>query len=123
MAVSRKKALEYAEKLISFPRSQVEVTLRQGKAGVTLLHRRRALTKCYLNRSGIKASVFMAKALGVRIPPLGGSVNAKVSTGVLWRAVSISCLNFRKRESYILLERLLGETEMMRATETQGMEE
>lgn len=120
MSISRKQALEYADQLISVPRSRVTVTLRQRQDGVTLLHNRRALTKCYVNRSGIRAAVFMARALGVQIPPLGSSVDAHISTGVLWRAISISCLNFRKKESYMLLERLLDEAAMMRGAATEG---
>jgi hypothetical protein len=114
MSISRKKALEYADQLISRPRSRLTVRLRQGQEGVTLLHRGKALTKCYLNRSGMRAATYMAQALGVQIPPLGGSVTAHVSTGVIWRAVSISCLDFRKQASYVLLARLLEEAEQMR---------
>ncbi|MBM3943186.1 MAG: hypothetical protein FJ316_09745 [SAR202 cluster bacterium] len=114
MSISRKKALEYADRVISRPRSRLTVTMRQGKEGVTLLHDGKALTRCYINRSGIRAATFMAQALGVKVPPLGESVQAQVSTGVLWRAVSISSLDFRKRASYVLLERLLEEAEQMR---------
>ena len=120
MSITRKRALDYAEQVISVPRGRVTVTLRQRKEGVTLLHNRRALTKCYLNRSGMRSAVFMAQALGVKIPPLGSLVKTQVSTGVLWRAISISCLNFRKRESYVLLERLLDEAAMMRGGATEG---
>ena len=56
----------------------------------------------------------MAEALGVEVPPLGSSVDARVSTGVLWRAISISCLDLRKRESFLILERLLAEADMQR---------
>ena len=116
MSVSRKRALEYADNVISVPRAHVHVTLRQVKDGVTLLHEGRALTKCYINRSGMKAARFMAEALGVEVPPLGGVVEARISTGVLWRAISISCLDFRKKESLILLERLLEEANMQRGS-------
>lgn len=114
MAISRARALDYADTVISTPRAHLTVTLRQGKGAVTLLLGRRALTKCYINRSGMRAAIYMAKALGVQVPPLGQSVEARVSTGVLWRAVSISCLNLRRKESYPLLERLLEEAEMQR---------
>ncbi len=114
MSVSRRRAVEYADQIISVPRAHVHVTLRQIKSGVTLLHDGRALTKCYLTRTGMKAARFMAQALGVHVPPLGESVEARVSTGVLWRAISISCLDFRRKESYDLLERLLEEAEMQR---------
>jgi len=121
MAVSRNKALGYAEKLLSIPKARLEVTLRQGRSAVALLHRGKTLTKCYINRSGLEAAFYMARALGASVPPLGSSVRAQVSTGVLWRAISISCLNFTRPESYVLLERLLREAEMMRASGREGV--
>ena len=116
MAVSRKRALEYADEVVSVPRAHVNVTMRQGEGGVTLLHRGKALTRCYITRTGMRAARFMAEALGVEVPPLGGSVEARVSTGVLWRAISVSCLDYRKKESYVLLERLLEEASMQRGS-------
>ncbi len=98
------------------PRAHVRVTLRQTKEGVTLLHQGRALTRCYLTRSGLAAARCMAEALGVGVPPLGESTDARVSTGVLWRAVSISCLDMRKSESRVILERLLEEASMQRGS-------
>ncbi|MDI6773715.1 MAG: hypothetical protein QME77_14190 [bacterium] len=74
MGVSRKKALQYAEKIISVPRSRVLVTLRHGQEGVTLLHGGRAVAKVFVNRSGIRAAAFMARALGTKVPPLGRAV-------------------------------------------------
>ena len=116
MSTSRKRALEYADEIISVPRAHVRLSLRQIKGGVTLLHDGRALTRCYLTRSGMRAARYMAEALGVELPPLGESVEARVSTGVLWRAISISCLDFRKPESYPLLERLLEEATRQRGS-------
>ena len=114
MSLSRKRALEYADQVIAAPKAHVRVTLRQRYHGVTLLHEGKALTKCHLSRSGMRAARYMSESLGVNIPPLGSSVEARVSTGVLWRAISISCLDFRKSESYTLLERLLDEAAMQR---------
>ena len=116
MGTSRKKALEYADEIIAVPRAHVRVTLRQTKQGVTLLHEGRALTRCHLTRSGMAAARCMAEALGVGVPALGESVEARVSTGVLWRAVSISCLDMRKAESHVILERLLEEASMQRGS-------
>jgi hypothetical protein len=110
------EALEYADEIISVPRAHVRVTLRQVNDGVTLFHEGRALTKCYLTRPGMRAARFMAEALGVEVPPLGELVEARVSTGVLWRAVSISCLDLGKQESYLILERLLEEARMQRGS-------
>lgn len=119
MASSRRRALEYAERVLAAPSARLIVTLRQGKSGVTLLHNGRALTRCPLSPSGMQAAVFMARALGVRVPPLGKAVQTQVSTGVLWRAISISCLDFRKPASYTLLERLLEEAETLQEASSQ----
>jgi len=116
LSVSRKRALEYADEIISVPRAHVRVTIRQVKDGVTILHRGRALTKCHITRSGMRAARYVAEALGVRLPALGESVDARVSTGVLWRAVSISCLDFRKPESLTLLDRLIEEARLQRGS-------
>ena len=121
MSVSRTRALEYADQVISVPRAHVRVTLRQAKGGVTLLHDGRALTRCYITRTGMRAARYMAEALGVEVPPLGGAVEASVSTGVLWRAISVSCLDFRKKESYVLLERLLEEAQMQRGSGSDNL--
>ncbi len=116
MSVSRKRALDHADEVVSVPKAHVRVTLRQGRGGVTLLHGGKALTRCYLNRSGIRGAHYMAEALGLKVPPLGSSVETSVSTGVLWRAVSISCLDFRKEQSWPILERLLEESNMQRGS-------
>jgi len=91
------------------------------KEGVTLLHQGKALTKCYINRSGMRTARFVAEALGVEVPPLGGSVEAVVSTGVLWRAISISCLDLRKEESFPILERLLEEATLQRGSSSDSL--
>ena len=116
MSVSRKRALEYADEIISVPRAHVRVTFRQVKDGVTLLHQGRALTKCHITRSGMRAARYMAEALGVRLPALGETVEARVSTGALWRAISISCLDFRRPESFTLLDRLIEEARLQRGS-------
>lgn len=114
MAISRRRALEYADQVVEIPRAHVLVTLRHTKGGVTLLHQRRALTKCYITRPGMRAARYMAAALGVRVPSIGESIQARVSTGVLWRAISISCLDLRKPETTPILERLLEDAERQR---------
>ncbi len=120
MSVSRKKAWPYAERLLSRPARQVPVVLRHGKGGITLLHGGRALTRCYATATGRLAAEFVAHALGVALPPPGGSVDCSVSTGVLYRAVSISSLDLRIPEVRPLLERLLDEAAEQRS---QGAEE
>ena len=114
MSQKHAEVTEYAEELISVPKAHLGLDLRQDEGGVTLLHDGRSLVECSLTREGMTAAGFMAQALGVKIPPLGQSAQMRVSTGVLYRAMAVSGLDFDKEESYILLERLLAEAEMQR---------
>jgi hypothetical protein len=115
MSVSRKKAQEYADRLLEAPSAHISVTLKRWKNGVTLLHQGRAVAKCHASRVGIWTAAFMAQALGLELPPVGASATVRVSTGTLWRAVGISSLDLRKREARVLLLRLLEEAQMQRA--------
>mgnify|MGYP004367188877 CR=1 FL=1 len=58
---------------------------------------------------------YMAEALGVTVPPLDESVDAKVSTGVLFRAISIATLDLDVEESFILMARWLDEAQAQRS--------
>ena len=60
------------------------------------------------------ASGFMAEAMGVDLPPIGESVQVRVSTGVLFRVISIAGLNYGIEESFLLLHRLLEEAQLQR---------
>lgn len=108
------------EKLLSRPRSQVSVVFRQEETEVILLQGEKVFARCPLDQKGMQAAFFMAKALGIKVPPQGEEAQTQVSTGVLWRAISISSLDFRKPESFTLLERLLEESEMMRNSTFSG---
>ena len=114
MSQTHAKVSEYAEELVSVPSAHLRLELRQDDSGVALLHDGRPLVECYLTRQGMAAAGFMAQALGVKIPSLGQSVPVRVSTGVLYRALGVSGLDFDKEGSYIILERLLEEAEMQR---------
>ena len=105
---------EYADELISVPRARLRLELAQVDAGVTLSHDDKALVRCPLTREGMAASGFMAQALGVQIPALGESVEALVTTAVLFRALSIAELDYTNEASFDLLERLLEEAKMQR---------
>ena len=106
------KVSEYADELMSTPRAHLALELHQDETGVKLLHEGRPLVECYLTREGMAAAGYMAQALGAKIPALGQSVNARVSSGVLFRAVSISTLDFNNKASWALLDRWLEEAEM-----------
>ena len=114
MSISRTRAQDYAETILNRPGGELAVTLKRGKAGVTLLYRGRALTRCYASRVGAMQSVFMAEALGVKLPPVGGRVTTKVPGGVLYRAVAISSLDLRRPESRDVLAQLLAMAAMQR---------
>ena len=114
MSKPHTKVTDYAEELISVPRAHITLELRQDDAGLKLLHQEKPLVECQLTREGMAAAGYMAKALGVKIPALRKSVTARVSTGVLFRAVSISSLDFNIEESFELLGRWLEEAELQR---------
>jgi hypothetical protein len=108
------KVSAYAEELITVPRAHVRMELRQDEHGLTLVHEGHMMVECPLTRQGMMAAGFLAEALGVKMPPLGQSVAARVSTGVLFRALGVCSLDFDKEESFMLLERLLEEAEIQR---------
>ena len=114
MGAAHTTVSEYADELISVPRAHVVLQLRQDEGGLKLSHQDRLLVECPLTRGGMAAAGYMARALGVGIPPVGESVTARVSTGVLFRAVSIASLDFDNEDSFVLLERWLDEAESQR---------
>lgn len=109
MGTSRKKALEYAYSLLERPRAHLRVELAQVSDGVVLRHNGRVLTRVYLNRSGMNAAAAMAEALGVPIPPAGKSVSTLASTGLLYRVLSISQIDFRSEAAFELAANLVEE--------------
>ena len=114
MSISRRRAQDYAERVLSRPRSEIPLTLRRGKGGVTLLHKGRALTKCHASKVGELQAAFMARALGTELPELGGETTALVPGGVLYRAVAISTLDLRRPEARKVLAQLLATADMQR---------
>ena len=115
MALSRTKALDYAERLINRPRGETPVTIRRNKNGYTLLHNRRALTKTHASGVGALQAQAMAAALGVGLPrEVGEETTAKVGTGVLYRAIGASSLDLRRPEAQIVLQQLLATAALQR---------
>ena len=105
---------EYADELIETPRAHVRLTLEQDPQGLVLTYQGRELLRCYLTPNGMLAGGFVAQSLGVRLPPLGESVVARVSTGVLYRVLGVCQLDYSEEASYVVLERLLEEAQMQR---------
>ena len=115
MAISRKRAQDYAETVLNRPRGETPVTLRRHKSGCTLLYQGRALTKTHASQVGELQAEFMAQALGVELPAeVGGSVSTRLGTGALYRAIAISSLDLRKPEARVLLGQLLSTAAMQR---------
>ena len=115
MALSRTKALDYAERLINRPRGETPVTVRRNKNGYTLLHNRRALTKTHASGVGALQAQAMADALGVGLPrEVGEETTAKVGTGVLYRAIGASSLDLRRPEAQVVLQQLLATAALQR---------
>ena len=105
---------EYGDELIATPRAHLRMTLAQDDQGLVLTYQDRDVLRCYLTRNGMLAGGFVAQALGVRLPPLGESSLARVSTGVLYRVLGVCQLDYFEEASYVVLERLLEEAQMQR---------
>jgi hypothetical protein len=114
MSEPHTKIADYANELLDVPRAHLALELSQDEDGLKLRYGGTLLVECYLTNEGMAAGAYMAKALGVPVPALGESVTARVSTGVLFRAVGIASLDFGVDESFVLLERWLQEAEMQR---------
>ncbi len=115
MALSRTKALDYAERLINRPRGETPVTIRRNKNGYTLLHNGRALTKTHASGVGAMQAQAMADALGAPLPQeIGEETTAKVGTGVLYRAIGASSLDLRRPEAQVVLQQLLATAALQR---------
>ena len=114
MSEPHTKIADYANELLDVPRAHLALELSQDEDGLKLRYGGTVLVECYLTNEGMAAGAYMAKALGVPVPALGESVTARVSTGVLFRAVGIASLDLGVDVSFVLLERWLQEAEMQR---------
>jgi hypothetical protein len=105
---------QYAEDLISIPRAHVRMEFSQDEMGILLTHDENLLVRCPLTQYGMAAAGFMSEAMGVKIPALGESTPVRVSTGVLFRVISIAQLDYSIEESMVILTRMLEEAELQR---------
>ncbi len=123
LTVSRKQALEYAYKLLEKPRSHLRVELNQDKSGVSVTHKGRVITRVFLNRSGMNAAVAMSEAMAIKLPALGKSNSGLVSTGLLYRVLALSQLDFRNPAAYELAAELVDEAISMQrgSSSTSGV--
>ena len=105
---------DYGDELIATPRAHLRMTLGQDEQGLVLTYQDREVLRCYLTPNGMIAGGFVAQALGVKLPALGDSHLARVSTGVLYRVLGVCQLDYSEDASYVVLERLLEEAQMQR---------
>lgn len=120
MTDAHTKIHDYADELMSTPRAHLRLQLSQEQEGLSLSFEGKKLAECYLTNEGMLAGGFLAKALGVSLPAVGESVIARVSTGVLFRAIGVVGLDYGKDESYVLLDRLLDEAEAQRGGRSEA---
>ena len=118
MAISRKGAAVRGEKAIERPKGEMAITLFRGKTGLTLRYLGKVINRVPASESGRQIAPYLAMALGVKLPPIGSTAQAVVSSGVMFRVFSISTLDLRNQESRILLDYLLTEAQEMREYES-----
>lgn len=122
MSISRKQALTRGEIAIERPKAQMEVTLYNGKQGLTLRYQGKVITKTHATRVGRMIAPYVAEGLGVSLPKLAKSTKAIVSSGVLFRVLSISSLDLRSEEARMLLAYLLNEAQAMRGFKSAAID-
>ena len=105
----RSIALEAAYKLLETPRSHLRVKLEQTQDAVLLSHQDDVLTGVELDESGINAASAMAVALGVNVPRSGEAVEVLASTGLLYRVLALSDLDFTNPTAFELANHLVNE--------------
>jgi hypothetical protein len=93
----------------------MRVRMARTGEGAAVYYQGRVLTKVYDNRSGRAAAAAIARALRVETPRRGESVEARVSSGVMYRVLALSSLDYRNEMSFELARRLISE-----ALEMQG---
>jgi hypothetical protein len=116
MAINKAQIQDNAEFVLSRPSARIAVTLKRNKGSVSLTTNDNLIARCYSSRVGLWTAAFMAESLGVDLPDVGKAIYIQVSSGVLWRAVGISNLDLKIKESRTILKRYLEEAETQRAS-------
>ncbi len=116
MAISRSKALEHAYEVLEQPRAHMRITLTQTQSGLSVYYDGKVMTRVFVNRSGLAAAAAIGEALRLRLPKLGESVDARVSSGVVYRILALSALDYRNEFSFQLASRLIAEAKDMQGT-------
>lgn len=105
----RDAARDAAYELLNTPRSHLRVSLQHSAGAVTVIHKDQTLTGVELDQSGVNAASAIAVALGVSVPPEGETVEALVSTGLLFRVLALSDIDFNNPVAFELASNLVDE--------------
>ena len=114
MSISVKEAMARGEKAIERPKGEMAITLFRGKTGLSLRYLGKVICRTPATEAGKLIAPYVADAVGVRLPAVGSTAKAVVSSGVMFRVLSISTLDVKNEESRILLDYLLTEAREMR---------
>ena len=122
MAISRKRAIARGEQAIERPRGEMAIGLYHGKTGLSLRYQGKVIARTSASSVGRRVAPFVAQALGTALPPVGGRGKAVVSSGVLFRVLSICTLDLRSEEAMVLLDYLLREAEELRGFKSAAVD-
>ena len=111
---------DFAQELVATPRAHITIELRQEIERLSITYQDIPLIVCRITREGMTVASYIARALGVKIPQLHKPTTVKISTGVLFRVISIASLDFGIEESYLLLERWLEEADLQRGAPNES---
>ena len=105
----REAARDAAYELLSTPRSHLRIRFQHSEGAVTVAYQDQTLTGVELDASGVNAASAIAMALGIPVPPEGQSNEVLVSTGLLYRVLALSDLDFTNPVAFELASTLVDE--------------
>lgn len=98
-----------AYELLSTPRSHLRVSLEHLPESVRVVHQGQVLTGVALDASGANAAAAIGVAMGVDVPAEGDSVEVLVSTGLLYRVLALSDLDYTNPAAFEVANGLVDE--------------
>ena len=122
MSISRKAALERGQQAIERPKGQMALTLYYGAGGLTVRYQGRVIARTTGSVQGSRVAPFVALALGARLPRRGQKTRVTVSSGVLFRVLSICTLDPEEEADRMLLAYLLREADELRGFRSSAVE-
>lgn len=102
-----------AYELLSTPRSHLRIQFQHRDGAVTVAYKDQPLTGVELDASGMNAASAMSVALGIPVPAEGDTNEVLVSTGLLYRILAISDLDFTNPVAFEVANNLVDEAVSM----------